>query len=84
MGGPWMINGDFNMIYQAGDRSNGRLHRRQICRFRRLLSDLELKQLHLHGRLFTWSNERTHRTLERIDRIFISLDWERPLSQLLP
>jgi hypothetical protein len=79
-----MINGDFNMIYQAGDRSNGRLHRRQICRFRRLLSDLELKQLHLHGRLFTWSNERTHRTLERIDRIFISLDWERPLSQLLP
>jgi hypothetical protein len=79
-----MINGDFNMIYQAADKSNGRLHRRQMGRFRRLLSDLELKQLHLHGRLFTWSNERTHRTLERIDRIFISLDWERPLSQLLP
>jgi exonuclease III len=76
VGGPWMINGNFNMIYQATDKSNDRLHRRQMGRFRRLLSDLELKQLHLHGRLFTWSNERTHPTLERIDHIFISLDWE--------
>lgn len=76
VGGPWMINGDFNMIYQAADKSNGRLHHRQMGRFRRLLSDLELKELHLHGRLFTWSNERSEPTLERIDRIFVSLDWE--------
>jgi exonuclease III len=45
-------------------------------RFRRLLCDLELKEVHLHGRLFTWSNERSHPTLERIDRVVISLDWE--------
>jgi endonuclease/exonuclease/phosphatase family metal-dependent hydrolase len=45
-------------------------------RFRHLLSDLELKELHLHGRLFTWSNERTHPTLERIDRVFVSAEWE--------
>lgn len=47
-----------------------------------------MKELHLHGRLFTWSNERSHPTLERIDRAFVSLEWEdkfpnadlRPLS----
>jgi hypothetical protein len=45
-------------------------------RFRHFLNDLELLELHLHGRLFTWSNERTHPTLERIDRVFISPDLE--------
>jgi hypothetical protein len=45
-------------------------------RFRRFLNDLELLELHLHGRLFTWSNECTHPTLQRIDRVFVSPDWE--------
>ena len=30
---------------------------------------------HLKGRLFTWSNEREHLTLERLDRVFVSDDW---------
>jgi hypothetical protein len=41
-------------------------------RFCRFLNDLKLLELHLHGRLFTWSNERTNPTLERIDRVFVS------------
>jgi hypothetical protein len=32
--------------------------------------------VHLNGRLFTWSNERAHTTLERIDRVFISKQWD--------
>jgi hypothetical protein len=74
--GPWLINGDFNMIYHTEDKNNSRLNRRQMGRFRHLLSDLELKELHLHGRLFTWSNEHTHPTLEHIDRVFFSAEWE--------
>jgi hypothetical protein len=38
-------------------------------------NDLELDELHLHGHLFTWSNERSHPTLERIDRMFVSSCW---------
>lgn len=45
-------------------------------RFMRFLNDLELKELHLHCQLYTWSNERAHPTLVRIDRIFVSLEWE--------
>lgn len=44
-------------------------------KFRRLLQDLELIEIHLQGRLFTWSNERQAPMLERIDHAFISLDW---------
>ncbi|WVZ71862.1 hypothetical protein U9M48_020394 [Paspalum notatum var. saurae] len=36
---------------------------------------MELSELHLNGRLFTWSNEREHPMLERIDRAFASIDW---------
>jgi hypothetical protein len=43
--------------------------------FRRLLPDLELTELHLNGRLYTWSNEQSHPTLTRIDRTFVSSDW---------
>ncbi|XP_066392841.1 uncharacterized protein [Miscanthus floridulus] len=63
------------MIYKAADKNNGRLHRGVMRRFQGLLDDLELDEVHLSGRLLTWSNGRDHPTLERLDRAFSSLDW---------
>jgi hypothetical protein len=63
------------MIYRTVDKNNHLDHHR-IGQFRRLLKDLVFKELHLCGRLYSWSNERSHPTLERIDRMFISNDWE--------
>lgn len=74
--GPWALCGDFNLIYQAGDKNNGCLSRMLMGHFRRFLNDLELSELHLSGRLFTWSNERVHPTLERIDRMSVARGWE--------
>jgi endonuclease/exonuclease/phosphatase family metal-dependent hydrolase len=74
--GPWLLAGDFNMIYRAADKNNDRLNLRMMGRFHRFLNDASLKELHLEGRLFTWSNERSHPTLERIDKAFISQEWD--------
>jgi hypothetical protein len=71
-----MLCRDFNLIYQAADKNNGRLSRRTMGHFCHFLNDLVLLELHLHGRLFTWSNERTHPTIEWIDRMFVSPDWK--------
>jgi len=71
--GPWLVCGDFNIIYQAADKNNGRLHRRLMRAFRRVIDDLELVDLHLSGRSFTWSNERDRPTLERLDRALASV-----------
>ena len=73
--GPWLICGDFNLIYQAEDKNNHRLNRRMMNCFRHFIDELELQELHLKGRLYTWSNERDHPTLERLDRVFVSDDW---------
>lgn len=73
--GPWLIGGDFNLIYQVANKNNGRINLRSMNMFRRLLDDLELQELHLQGRLYTWSNERDDPTLERIDRVFATEEW---------
>jgi exonuclease III len=74
--GPWLLCGDFNLIYQDEDKNNGNLNRRMMGRFRRLLNDLVLKEIYLSGRRFTWSNERSPPTLSHIDRFLCTTDWE--------
>jgi hypothetical protein len=74
--GPWAVVGDFNLIVEAQDKNNLNLNRRMMGKFRRLLNDLELKDLYFNGRRYTWSNEREQATLERLDRVFSTMDWE--------
>jgi exonuclease III len=71
----WLLCGDFNMIYKEADKSNGRLDRRGMRRFRAFINRVAIDELHLEGRRFTWSNRRDNPTLERLDRVFASPDW---------
>lgn len=73
--GPMLLCGDFNQIYRAADKSNDRLNLSAMRRFRRAIDDLQLQEIYLHGRLYTWSNQRRRPTLERIDRAFACVDW---------
>ena len=69
----WLLIGDFNMILHARDKSNLNLNRRLMGAFRDLIQDLQLKELNLRGRKFTWSNDRTH---TRINRAFCTVNWD--------
>ena len=71
-----MIIGDFNLIYQAADKSNLNLNRRMMGKFRRTLDNCELMEIALQNRKYTWSNERVSPTLVRLDRVFCNSDWE--------
>lgn len=44
---PWLIGGDFNLIYKASDKNNDRLDRRLMRKFKQALDQLELKELNL-------------------------------------
>lgn len=72
--GPWAVAGDFNLLENPKDKSNAAVNRRMIARFRSKINMLELKELYLLGRKFTWSNERQRPTLEKIDHVFVSND----------
>ncbi|KAG2640579.1 hypothetical protein PVAP13_2KG100016, partial [Panicum virgatum] len=73
VGNRWVLLGDFNLILDAADKSNDNLNRRLMSEFRNTINYLELKEINLTGRKFTWSNDTTQ---TRIDRAFCTVDWE--------
>jgi len=50
--------------------------------FNACIETLNLRELELPGRKFTWANSAEHPTFERLGRILVSTDWEQkfPLS----
>ncbi|XP_073353792.1 uncharacterized protein [Aegilops tauschii subsp. strangulata] len=74
--GTWMVIGDFNVILQASDKNNSHLDRRMMRKFQQFVDGNGLKELYMHGRAFTWSNEREVPTLIKIDKALVSVDWE--------
>lgn len=61
----WLVMGDFNMILHPADKSNNNLNRRLMGEFRNLVSDMELRELRLRGRKYTWSNDVTQTRIHR-------------------
>jgi hypothetical protein len=60
-----------------------RLNRRLREKFKMVLDDIELRELPLHGRKFTWSSNRSSQapttsviTMTIIDRMFCTTSWE--------
>jgi hypothetical protein len=44
--------------------------------FRSLINSMELKEVPLIGRKFTWSNQRQEPTLVKLDHVFCTSSWE--------
>jgi hypothetical protein len=74
--GAWAVIGDFNLILDEADKNNARINRRTIRAFRDTVATLQLLDIHLHGRRYTWSSEREQPTLVRLDRVLASMEWE--------
>ena len=64
------------MLVNPEDKSNDVVNHRMMARFRTKLNQLELREMYLNGRRYTWSNERQRPTLEKIDHVFASSCWE--------
>ena len=71
------------MIYKDEDKNNANYNRASMGRFRRFINDLALKEIPLHGRKFTWSNQQLSPTLVRLDRVLCSVDWEEKFPNCL-
>lgn len=72
--GPWMLAGDINMIYKSSDKNNSNLNRAMMGYFWKVINDLALKEIQLHGRKYTWSNQQDNPVLVKLDRVFCSVD----------
>jgi len=77
-----MVGGDFNIIRNPSEKNNDRYNSRWPLLFNACIETLNLRELELSGRKFTWANSAEHPTFERLDRILVSTNWEQkfPLS----
>lgn len=74
--GPWLLCGDFNLIYREEHKNNSNLNRRMMGCFWRLINELALKEIYLNGRRYTWSNGQNPPSLVHLNRFFCTSDWE--------
>ena len=52
-GDPWLLTGDFNVIYEARDKSNSNFNMRIMGRFRAAIDMAYLREIKCKNRRFT-------------------------------
>lgn len=76
--GPWCIRGDFNEVREPGDRSGANGNRRTsgMQLFLKFINAFGQREIHLAGSFYTWYNFQESPSLNKLDRFFVSADWE--------
>lgn len=71
----WLVIGDFNLIRRPEDRNREGGDQIEMFLFNEAISTLNLIELPLHGRHFTWTNKQNPPLLERLDWFFTNTGW---------
>jgi hypothetical protein len=74
--GPTIIASDFNLVRFSTDKSNGIINHKWADLFNNWVSTWSLIELDPSNKKFTWSNNQENLVMAKIDRVFISTDWE--------
>jgi hypothetical protein len=82
--GPILIRGDFNLVRFISDKSNGVINHRWEDSFNNLIDKWGLIELSANNKKFTWTNNQDSPIFAKIDRIFVTTEWESafPLSSV--
>ena len=82
--GSWILLGDFNLVRCAADKNNGQINATLTAAFNDTIQDLNITEVDLFDRLYTWSNKQPFPILARLDRAFTnnSLNLAFPLTSL--
>ncbi|KAJ1274217.1 hypothetical protein BS78_05G045400 [Paspalum vaginatum] len=74
--GPILLGGDFNLVRNAFEKSNGVINHKWAEGFNDWITKWGLIELNPFNRRFTWTNNQVVPVLAKLDRIFVSSDWE--------
>jgi hypothetical protein len=81
---PVVVGGDFNLVQDVRDKSNGNINWPRVCRFNDALAAMSLREVCRVGARFTWTNHQLDPIRCVLDRVFVSPGWEAlfPLCSL--
>jgi hypothetical protein len=74
---PIMVGGDFNIIRRQDEKNNDNFDGRWSFMFNMIIESLDLREIELSGRQFTWANSLPIPTYEKLDRVLTSVEWEQ-------
>jgi hypothetical protein len=73
---PILLAGDFNILRSPEEKSNDAFNPRWPFMFNAIIESLNLREIVLSGRQFTWANRRAIPTYEKLDRVLARMEWE--------
>jgi hypothetical protein len=71
----WMILGDFNIMRSPNNRNRPGGDNNNMLLFNNIIQYLNLEEIPLKGRTYSWINMQNDPWLERLDWIFTSAEW---------
>jgi exonuclease III len=71
-----IIGGDFNIIRRPDEKNNDNYNDRWPFMFNAVIDSLNLRELELSSRKFTWANNMPNQTFEKLDRVLVCTDFE--------
>jgi len=73
---PILVGGDFNILRTPYDKNNDNFDSRWPFLFNAIIDGLNLRELEMSGRKYTWANSLPNPTYEKLDRILMATEWE--------
>jgi endonuclease/exonuclease/phosphatase family metal-dependent hydrolase len=73
---PIIIGGDFNLLRYPQEKSKGRFDTHWPFLFNVVIDSLDLREVTMVGRQFTWENSLPNPTFEKLDRVLMDVEWE--------
>jgi hypothetical protein len=82
---PILIGRDFNILRNPSEKNNDNFEHRWSFLFNSVIDGLNLRELEMSGRKFTWANAPPNPTFEKLDKILVSTEWEQefPLANVV-
>jgi hypothetical protein len=74
---PILVAGDFNILRKPEEKSSDNFNPRWTFMFNAIIESLNLGEIVLSGRQYTWANRRVIPTYEKLDRVLASVEWEQ-------
>jgi hypothetical protein len=71
-----LIGGDFNLLRFSFEKNKPMCHNKWSDIFNSIINTYALREIHMSGGQYTWSNNHADHTLEKLDRFLMSSSWE--------
>ena len=71
-----MVGGDFNIMRSHLEKNKENFDNKWSFLFNAVIDGLNLREIEMSGRQYTWANNLSNPTFDKLDRILVTTEWE--------